>query len=87
MEFVSESFELESRSYAEHDFYGSGENMESLDCLGFDLLMSYEIDGLLGTAEQYVDDLLRLYRIQCEAQNVLDDVFIHVVETSGTMEA
>ena len=87
MELVAQTLELKGCTCAEHNLDGAGEDVESLYGLALDMLVLDEGRCLLCTTEQYVHYLLRLYRIQTESENVLDNEFVHIVESSRSVEA
>ena len=87
MELIAQTAELKCCTYSVHDLGGSCEYMESLHRLGFNLLMTDEVDSLLCAAEEYVYNLLGFDRIQCEAEDVLYYVLIHVIEASRAVQA
>ena len=84
-ELVSESFELECRSYAEHHFHCTGEDVECHSALRFYLFVAYEVDSGLGHAANHHFNILSFLAVERQSDDITYDVFIHVVKSIVTV--
>ena len=86
LEAVAEFFQHERCTDLEFDLHGSGKDVEGFRCLMFDLLVLDVGDSSLCADHHDISKLFRFDGIQLVAENIFDDMVIHIVETSAAVE-